>query len=141
MCGAAECRAKLRQACTKRLACGHGCGGLRGEAPCIPCLRPGCRLSRGGGGAPSGGGDGCAAAAEGSNGGGGGGGACAICLEPLEAAPCLLLRCAASHAAHAACALNQLRAGPPARELSFGFLFCPLCGPKGGDAHVLQVGC
>jgi hypothetical protein len=56
-------------------------------------------------------------------------GACPVCLEPLAAAPCLLLRCGARHAVHAECAAGRLKAGAPGPDLSFGFLFCPICGP------------
>jgi hypothetical protein len=127
VCGAAECRSKLRRACTKRLPCGHACGGLRGEAPCLPCVRGDCLLTHQ---LPPRGGAACAAA---------GAGACLICLEQLDSAPCLRLRCGAAHVVHAGCARARLEAGAPSAELSFGFLFCPACGPQGGEARAFQV--
>ena len=34
-----------RTSCTKILSCGHSCGGLTGEDPCLPCLH-GCQQSQ-----------------------------------------------------------------------------------------------
>ena len=39
VCGAEECEGKLSRACMKQLGCGHWCGGVAGEAVCLPCLQ------------------------------------------------------------------------------------------------------
>lgn len=141
VCSSPECRDKLKHACTKRLPCGHPCGGLRGERPCIPCVREDCLLTQQHRQLPKpdasvpGASAASAAALDAAS-----RGACCVCLDSLECGPCLLLACGARHAVHAACALARLKAGPPGPELSFNFLFCPACGPQGGEARPLQVG-
>ena len=39
VCRAGECQSRLEGSCTETLSCGHPCGGVRGEATCLPCLR------------------------------------------------------------------------------------------------------
>lgn len=39
VCQAPECQEKLKTACTRtHRSCGHPCGGVKKEAPCLPCL-------------------------------------------------------------------------------------------------------
>ena len=91
VCGAEDCAARAATACRATLACGHACGGVRGEPErpravgggCPPCLDATCVAVA------------AAAADDGAGGGGGGGVArptrddyCAICYtEGLGAAP------------------------------------------------------
>ena len=42
VCDAPACVRTLAEACTRTHACGHACGGVRGETTCLPCLRCGC---------------------------------------------------------------------------------------------------
>ena len=39
VCTEPECQANAKLACSKTLACGHLCGGIAGENPCLPCLK------------------------------------------------------------------------------------------------------
>jgi hypothetical protein len=32
----------MKEACSKRLACGHSCGGMIKEKNCLPCLKEEC---------------------------------------------------------------------------------------------------
>lgn len=38
VCERKECKQQLQRACTRKLECGHRCGGVRGERSCLPCL-------------------------------------------------------------------------------------------------------
>ena len=38
VCLGQGCKEKLAQGCSKQLVCGHWCGGVAGEADCLPCL-------------------------------------------------------------------------------------------------------
>lgn len=42
VCSGAECQAKKKVACTRRLDCGHPCLGICDEVACLGCLQPGC---------------------------------------------------------------------------------------------------
>ena len=43
VCDDEECTARAHTACTKSLACGHPCPGIKNEAQCtLPCMREGC---------------------------------------------------------------------------------------------------
>jgi len=112
VCGAEGCQARMKEACSRRLSCGHACGGVRGEGECLPCLRPECArpARRGERPLPT-----CDEL-------------CGICLtEPLGCAPSILLdRC--GHVVHLECALERIRHGYPSPAISFGFLSCPQCG-------------
>jgi hypothetical protein len=64
---------------------------------------------------------------------------CCFCLEPLAWSPVLQLTC--GHVVHVSCARARLSAGWPGPELSFHFLFCPLCGSGSeGRCGNIQVG-
>lgn len=41
-CSEEECIGRRGQSCTKRHACGHACGGVKGEKKCLPCMEEGC---------------------------------------------------------------------------------------------------
>lgn len=85
--------------------CGHVCGGLAGEANCLPCLQ-GCRPNAG-----------LKQDADDM---------CMICFtEALSCAPAVLLSC--GHVFHAHCSrlvLTRRWAGP---RISFSFAQCPIC--------------
>mmetsp|Transcript_15574 Transcript_15574/g.52417 ORF Transcript_15574/g.52417 Transcript_15574/m.52417 type:complete len:259 (+) Transcript_15574:231-1007(+) len=102
-CGGAECLAALREACTRRLPCGHWCGGVEGEGACLGCVVLGC--------------------------GGGADADCVICQEPLQRSPAVQYSC--GHRCHAKCARELLSRGCPGPELTFSHLGCPLCGVAG----------
>ena len=132
VCRAGECQARLKGSCTKTLPCGHPCGGVRGEATCLPCLRcvpPGDAgttrkgKSRGGHGNITG--NGSFPTADDP---------CAICyVDPLGASPAILLGC--GHVVHRQCAIDKIRAGYPGPAISFNHLRCPLCGASGREAE------
>ena len=123
VCRAGECQSRLEGSCTKTLSCGHPCGGVRGEATCLPCLR--C--------APPGPGD-AGATREGKSRPPTADDPCAICyVDPLGAAPAILLGC--GHVVHRQCAIDKIRAGWPGPAISFNHLRCPLCGASGGEAE------
>ena len=42
ICDDEDCKKHIADACTKMLECGHACGGFRGEASCLPCLKEEC---------------------------------------------------------------------------------------------------
>ncbi|GBG72873.1 hypothetical protein CBR_g12593 [Chara braunii] len=106
VCNAPDCRSRLGAACTKKLSCGHRCGGVRGGY-CLPCLKDGCR-GTGPGVLPS------------------GDDFCAICMvEPLDKAPSISLAC--HHVVHKHCAEGKLRAGYPGPAISHKYLECPMC--------------
>lgn len=44
VCAQGECLEHAAQACTRTLPCGHACGGICNEDPCLPCLH-GCHPS------------------------------------------------------------------------------------------------
>ena len=122
VCRAGECQSRLKGSCTKTLSCGHPCGGVRGEATCLPCLRcapPGdAGWTRKGKSRPRMTAD----------------DPCAICyVDPLGAAPAILLGC--GHVVHVQCAIDKIRAGWPGPAISFNHLRCPLCGASGREAE------
>ncbi|GBG84745.1 hypothetical protein CBR_g39123 [Chara braunii] len=111
VCDEEDCRSRLQAACTKKLPCGHRCGGVRGGSYCLPCLKDGC-----GGEERAAGGQVLPSADD----------FCAICMvEPLDKAPCLLLGC--KHVVHKHCAEGKLRAGYPGPAISTKYLECPMC--------------
>eukprot|EP00250_Pteridium_aquilinum_P018154 c23969_g8_i1 orf=150-2060(+) len=111
VCDAKECKKQLQQACTRKLECGHRCGGIKSERACLPCLEDGCRekaLLPKGHSMPS------------------ADDWCTICMvEPLRSAPSIQLKC--GHIYHFDCAKKKLKEGFPGPEITFGFLRCPQC--------------
>ena len=137
VCLGAGCRVKLESACTRTLACGHPCGGIRGETECLPCLRcvPEPPPTDESTNAALAGLAGAATATrpkrklaprrlprhdE----------DCCVCAcAPLSAEPALLLGC--GHVVHRRCAIERIRAGWPTQNITFTHLQCPLCGESG----------
>lgn len=124
ICGGPECAAKRSQSCSRRLTCGHWCGGVRGEEPpaCPPCLTCPHR--------PAGGTAGCTAdigknAAGSTEQDGSSGGECCYCLSPLSSAPVISLACGARHLVHLGCARQVLQVRRDAILLSACWLQPP----------------
>ncbi|KAH7424102.1 hypothetical protein KP509_12G090100 [Ceratopteris richardii] len=111
VCDTRSCREKLHYACTRKLACGHQCKGVKGEKVCLPCLEDECResasaLSR-------------LVLPRADD-------WCMICMvEPLCACPSIQLKC--GHIFHFDCAKKKVKEGFPGPEITFGFLKCPQC--------------
>jgi hypothetical protein len=104
VCGGKDCMAKKSLSCTKPLACGHACCGIRDEVQCLDCLqcapRPGATQS--------------------------GEDFCPICyVEDLKSAPSIKLAC--GHVFHFECIRRKVAAGWPSSRITFTFLECPLC--------------
>mmetsp|Transcript_100667 Transcript_100667/g.217356 ORF Transcript_100667/g.217356 Transcript_100667/m.217356 type:complete len:585 (-) Transcript_100667:138-1892(-) len=129
-----SCAEKERRACGKRhSACGHWCGGVRGEERCLPCLHSDC------------GGKASSSSARVSDAHPALSGPslswppspglklpdaeewCPICwTEPYGAAPSVRLAC--GHVMHHHCAEALVRKGPTGgRRLTFKGIRCPLC--------------
>lgn len=111
VCETKDCKQQLQHACSRRLECGHRCGGIRGERSCLPCLEDNChenaQLSKG-------------HALPSAN------DWCTICMvDTLRNAPSIQLKC--GHVFHFDCAKKKLKEGFPGPEISFGFLKCPQC--------------
>jgi len=115
VCSQAECTDHSQIACTKTLGCGHYCGGIRDECPCLPCLH-GCvgtdndaddavtvnRLRQDADDM------------------------CMICFaDSLSSAPVILLDC--SHAFHWHCCRTALKRRWPGPRITFTFMLCPIC--------------
>lgn len=105
VCGEAECQEYSRTACTKSLACGHVCGGVRDEVNCLPCLH------------------GCASSSDLKQ---DADDMCMICFtEALSACPAIQLIC--GHLFHLHCSANVLKRKWPGPRITFGFSLCPIC--------------
>ncbi|CAE8644205.1 unnamed protein product [Polarella glacialis] len=140
-----SCVEKERRACGKRLAaCGHFCGGIRGESACLPCLNRGCRTKASSssilpGTVPVSSGTSCSS----SKGPRGdlpdGEEWCPICwTEPLNAAPAIRLGC--GHVLHCHCLEAMIRKGHTAsRRLAFKNIRCPLCQDIMSHAALLPL--
>ena len=135
VCALPACRAKVEAACSKTLACGHPCGGVRGEPECLPCLR--CPKAE--------------AAADGEISSSlrassrevrpdashrapfpSGTEPCCVCYaDELKAEPCIRLGC--GHVLHSRCALERIKNGWPTQNITFEHLRCPLCGEDGRE--------
>jgi E3 ubiquitin-protein ligase MYCBP2 len=105
VCADHECQEYGRTACPKLLNCGHMCGGIIGEATCLPCLHgcsndPNLRQDADD--------------------------MCMICFtEALSCAPAIQLKC--GHVFHLHCCkavLMKRWAGP---RITFSFSLCPIC--------------
>ncbi|XP_063236464.1 E3 ubiquitin-protein ligase MYCBP2 isoform X2 [Bacillus rossius redtenbacheri] len=105
ICADQECQEHARHACSKLLPCGHVCGGIKGESPCLPCLH-GCSADPG-----------LKQDADDM---------CMICFtEALSCAPAIQLNC--GHVFHLTCCKSVLMkrwAGP---RITFAFSLCPIC--------------
>lgn len=127
-----SCAEKERRSCGKRHACGHWCGGVRGEAKCLPCLHPECRKKASSSSAPPPPAPYAASSCSQAP--------CAvqqkvpdadewcpICwTETIGAAPSIQLEC--GHVLHHACAEAMVRKGHMGgRRLMFKSIKCPLC--------------
>nr|AOV18880.1 myc binding protein 2 [Lymnaea stagnalis] len=107
VCSDPDCQEFLKNACTKLLPCGHLCGGIAGEDPCLPCLHR-CRQS-----------DQEQLKQDADD-------MCMICFtEALSAAPAIKLSC--SHLFHLHCAKIILSKRYVGARITFGFSMCPIC--------------
>lgn len=113
ICQERECVSKMRSMCNKELGCGHRCCGVKSETSCLPCLEPHCL---------------------------GSGSShhqlvpvqeCQICWEMLRSGPCIQISC--GHLYHLDCAKERVRQGFPGPQISFNFMYCPLCGVQGSE--------
>eukprot|EP00808_Paulinella_micropora_P030210 g31139.t1 len=111
VCSEEECRSRFASSCSKRLACGHACGGVSNEKNHLPCLLSDCRDT--------------SYTQEASD-------FCNICwVESLDRAPAIQLKC--KHIYHSNCVRDKLASKWPGARIHFGFLQCPLC--KADIAH------
>lgn len=112
VCNHPECQEHAKNACTKTLPCGHACGGIRDEDPCLFCLH-GCSSAQ----------DTLKQDADDM---------CMICFtEALSAAPAIQLAC--GHVFHWHCCRQVLQRLWPGPRITFGFSRCPIC--KADIAH------
>jgi len=110
VCSQPDCVAHSRNACTKTLTCGHLCGGIRNERPCLPCLY----------GCVSDSADERQSLRQDAD------DMCMICFaDALSAAPVILLNC--GHAFHSHCCHMALDRRWPGPRITFTFMLCPIC--------------
>ena len=110
VCAHVDCQRHANTACTKTLACGHACSGIRDEETCLPCLH-GCAASSS---------SGCTALKQDAD------DMCMICFtEALSAAPSIQLAC--GHVFHLHCAEQVLERRWNGPRITFGFSLCPIC--------------
>jgi len=137
VCALPACRAKVEAACSKTLACGHPCGGVRGEPECLPCLRCPKAEAAADGEIPS---SLHASSREVRNKKNAshrapfpsGTEPCCVCYaDELKAEPCIRLGC--GHVLHSRCALERIKNGWPTQNITFEHLRCPLCGEDGRE--------
>jgi hypothetical protein len=108
VCDEAACQAHKQRACTHKLACGHGCFGVKGETEHPPCLE-----------------EDCPAAADSKVDGGEN---CAICyVEELRHGGPVVQLTSCGHVYHEACVLEKLRKRWSGTRITFGFLDCSQC--------------
>ncbi|XP_065845558.1 E3 ubiquitin-protein ligase MYCBP2-like isoform X3 [Oscarella lobularis] len=121
VCADADCQERAQAVCTKTLACGHACCGVKDEEECLPCL------------------NGCKTGGDETDGGGGdapsrkltqdGDDMCMICYsENLSAAPVIQLEC--GHLYHYHCAKMIIEKRWTGPRITFRFLMCPICETK-----------
>ncbi|CAB3381481.1 Hypothetical predicted protein [Cloeon dipterum] len=105
VCADHECQEHAKNACSRLHACGHMCGGVQAESPCLPCLH-GCS-------------DEPNLKQDADD-------MCMICFtDALACAPAVQLKC--GHVFHMHCCKNALVkrwAGP---RITFSFAHCPIC--------------
>ncbi|KAH9488940.1 E3 ubiquitin-protein ligase mycbp2 [Bulinus truncatus] len=107
VCSDPDCQEFSKNACNKLLPCGHLCGGIAGEDPCLPCLHR-CRPS-----------DQEQLKQDADD-------MCMICFtEALSAAPAIKLSC--SHLFHLHCTKMILTKRYVGARITFGFSLCPIC--------------
>jgi hypothetical protein len=114
VCNNKECSDKAEIACTNRhIRCGHFCGGILDEHPCLPCLNQSCiEQTR----------SECKITQVGSD-------YCNICwIEDLHSAPSIMLKCC--HIFHFQCIQKRLHQKWPGPSVTFTFMDCPLCGQE-----------
>ncbi|KAF7271207.1 hypothetical protein GWI33_015889 [Rhynchophorus ferrugineus] len=105
VCADSECQEYGKSACTKLLNCGHMCGGVLGEAQCLPCLH-GCTND--------------ATLRQDSD------DMCMICFtEALSCAPAIQLHC--GHVFHFHCCKAVLMKRWVGPRITFSFSLCPIC--------------
>lgn len=106
VCNEPECQEHARSACSKMLSCGHMCGGIHNESPCLPCLH-GC------------GGEATGLKQDADD-------MCMICfIEALAYAPAIQLTC--GHVFHLHCCRAVLMKRWSGPRITFGFSLCPIC--------------
>ncbi|KAJ8666980.1 hypothetical protein QAD02_008642 [Eretmocerus hayati] len=105
VCADHECQEHAKNACSKVLSCGHICGGVRDERPCLPCLQrcgPGTELKQDADDM------------------------CMICFtEALACAPAIQLQC--GHVFHLHCCRTVLMKRWVGPRITFSFSLCPIC--------------
>ncbi|KAL7297667.1 hypothetical protein TKK_0009333 [Trichogramma kaykai] len=105
VCSDHECQEHAKNACSKVHPCGHLCGGVRDERPCLPCLQrcvPSCDLKQDADDM------------------------CMICFtEALACAPAIQLRC--GHVFHLHCCKTVLMKRWVGPRITFSFSLCPIC--------------
>jgi len=107
LCNDHECAEHAKLACDKVLACGHFCGGIRGESACLPCLH-GC--------------SGVKLRQDADD-------MCMICFtDALSPIPSIQLGC--GHIFHYTCVTAILEKRWYGPRITFGFRNCPICKTK-----------
>ncbi|XP_031781072.1 E3 ubiquitin-protein ligase MYCBP2 isoform X6 [Nasonia vitripennis] len=105
ICSDHECQEHAKNACSKVHSCGHICGGVRDERPCLPCLHrcnPTCDLKQDADDM------------------------CMICFtEALSCAPAIQLQC--GHVFHLHCCRTVLLKRWHGPRITFSFSLCPIC--------------
>ncbi|GMT09517.1 hypothetical protein PFISCL1PPCAC_813, partial [Pristionchus fissidentatus] len=103
ICAEEECLAMQEIACDKSKDCGHLCGGVKGEAACLPCMKCPSDENR----------------QDGDD-------VCVICLiDRIGAQPSLMLEC--GHVFHYNCLKTILERRWNGPRILFRFMNCPLC--------------
>ncbi|XP_046604041.1 E3 ubiquitin-protein ligase MYCBP2 isoform X2 [Neodiprion virginianus] len=105
ICSDHDCQEHAKNACSKVHPCGHVCGGVRNERPCLPCLHrcmPGTDLKQDADDM------------------------CMICFtEALSCAPAIQLQC--GHVFHLHCCRSVLLKQWVGPRITFSFSLCPIC--------------
>ncbi|XP_023247966.1 E3 ubiquitin-protein ligase highwire [Copidosoma floridanum] len=116
VCSDHDCQEHAKNACSKVLACGHLCGGVRDESPCLPCLQ---RCNRD---------DDLRQDADDM---------CMICfVEALSSAPAIKLHC--GHVFHLHCCRTVLIKRWVGPRITFSFSLCPICKVPMKNTHLVE---
>ncbi|KAF8386302.1 rpm-1 [Pristionchus pacificus] len=103
VCAEEECIGFQEIACEQTKTCGHQCGGVKGEAACLPCMKCPSNENR----------------QDGDD-------VCVICLiDRIGAQPSLMLEC--GHVFHYGCLKTVLERRWNGPRILFRFMNCPLC--------------